>query len=85
MLTSKHQTGTRDACEAKLAWTRPGAAFHRYPRNRKRAIFGDAKYREDMKAKNLDKKFDAWQDITELLDLSIASWPGQEQKKVIRK
>jgi hypothetical protein len=35
-----------------------------------------------MKAKDLDKKFDAGEDITEFLDLSKATRPGQEQKRV---
>lgn len=35
-----------------------------------------------MKAKELDKKFDAGEDITEFLDLSEATRPGQEQKRV---
>jgi len=35
-----------------------------------------------MKAKNLDKKFDAGEDITRYLDLSKARRPGQEQKRV---
>jgi hypothetical protein len=35
-----------------------------------------------MKAKDLDKKFDAGEDITELLDFSKATRPGQEQKRV---
>ncbi len=35
-----------------------------------------------MKAKDLDKEFDAGQDITEFLDLSKAIRPGQEQKRV---
>ena len=35
-----------------------------------------------MKAKDLDKKFDADEDITEFLDLSKARRPGQEQKRV---
>ena len=35
-----------------------------------------------MKAKDLDKKFDAGEDITEFLDLSEATRPGQEQKRV---
>jgi hypothetical protein len=35
-----------------------------------------------MKAKDLDKKFDAGEDITEFLDLSKARRPGQEQKRV---
>ena len=35
-----------------------------------------------MKAKDLDKKFDAGEEITEFLDLSEATRPGQEQKRV---
>lgn len=35
-----------------------------------------------MKAKDLDKKFDSGEDITEFLDFSKASRPGQEQKRV---
>ena len=35
-----------------------------------------------MKAKDLDKEFDAGQDITEFLDLSKVRRPGQEQKRV---
>jgi macrodomain Ter protein organizer (MatP/YcbG family) len=35
-----------------------------------------------MKAKDLDKKFDAGEDITKHLDLSEARKPGQEQKRV---
>ena len=35
-----------------------------------------------MKAKDLDKKFDAGEDITKHLDLSEARRPGQEQKRV---
>ena len=35
-----------------------------------------------MKAKDLDKKFDAGEDITEFLDFSKATKPGQEQKRV---
>ena len=35
-----------------------------------------------MKAEELDKKFDAGEDITEFLDLSGATRPGQEQKRV---
>ena len=35
-----------------------------------------------MKAKDLDEKFDAGEDITEFLDLSAATRPGQEQKRV---
>jgi len=35
-----------------------------------------------MKAKDLDKKFDSGEDITEFLDLSNARRPGQEQKRV---
>ena len=35
-----------------------------------------------MKAKELDKKFDAGEDITEQLDLSKARRPGLEQKRV---
>ena len=34
-----------------------------------------------MKAEELDKKFDAGEDITEFLDLSEATRPGQEQKR----
>jgi hypothetical protein len=35
-----------------------------------------------MKAKDLDKKFDAGEDISEFLDLSKSKKPGQEQKRV---
>ena len=35
-----------------------------------------------MKAKDLDKKFDAGENITQSLDLSKARRPGQEQKRV---
>jgi len=35
-----------------------------------------------MKAKDLDKRFDAGEDITGFLDLSRATRPGQEQKRV---
>ena len=35
-----------------------------------------------MKAKDLDKKFDAGEDISEFLDISSAKRPGQEQKRV---
>ena len=35
-----------------------------------------------MKAKDLDKKFDSGEDITEFLDISNAKRPGQEQKRV---
>jgi hypothetical protein len=35
-----------------------------------------------MKAKELDKKFDAGENVTEFLDLSKATRPGQEQKRV---
>jgi hypothetical protein len=35
-----------------------------------------------MKAKDLDRKFDAGEDISEYLDLSQATRPGQEQKRV---
>ncbi len=35
-----------------------------------------------MKAKDLDKKFDTGEDITEFLDLSKARRPVQEQKRV---
>lgn len=35
-----------------------------------------------MKAKDLDKKFDSGQDISEHLDLSRARRPGFEQKRV---
>jgi len=35
-----------------------------------------------MKAEDLDKIFDAGEDITEFLDLSKARRPGQEQKRV---
>ena len=35
-----------------------------------------------MKAKELDKKFDAGQDITKFLDFSKATRSGQEQKRV---
>jgi len=35
-----------------------------------------------MKANNFDKKFDKGEDITKYLDLSRATKPGQEQKRV---
>jgi len=35
-----------------------------------------------MKAKDLDKKFDSGEDITEFLDTSNAKRPGQDQKRV---
>jgi hypothetical protein len=35
-----------------------------------------------MKAKDLDKKFDSGEDITEYLDLSRTKRPGQEQRRV---
>ncbi len=35
-----------------------------------------------MKAKELDKKFDRGEDITEFLDLSKAKRPGQDQRRV---
>ena len=35
-----------------------------------------------MKAKDLDKKFDSGEDITEFLDISNAKRPGQDQKRV---
>ena len=35
-----------------------------------------------MKAKDLDKKFDSGEDITEFLDMKNAKRPGQEQKRV---
>ncbi len=35
-----------------------------------------------MKAKDLDKKFDSAENITEFLDMSNARRPGQEQKRV---
>ena len=35
-----------------------------------------------MKAKDLDRKFDAGEDITRYLDLSKARRPGQEQRRV---
>ena len=35
-----------------------------------------------MKAKNLDKKFDSGEDITEFLDITNARRPGQDQKRV---
>ena len=35
-----------------------------------------------MKAKDLDKKFDAGKNIAQFLDLSKARRPGQEQKRV---
>ena len=35
-----------------------------------------------MKAKDLDSKFDAGENITEFLDLSKARRPGREQKRV---
>ncbi len=35
-----------------------------------------------MKAKDLDKKFDSGEDITEFLDISNAKRPGQNLKRV---
>ena len=35
-----------------------------------------------MKAKELDKKFDAGEDISELMDISKARRPRQDQKRV---
>ena len=35
-----------------------------------------------MKAKDLDKKFDSGENITEFLDFTNARRPGQEQKRV---
>ena len=35
-----------------------------------------------MKAKDLDKKFDSGEDITEFLDVSNAKRPGLDQKRV---
>ena len=35
-----------------------------------------------MKAKDLDKKFDSGEDVTEFLDFSKARRPGREQKRV---
>ena len=35
-----------------------------------------------MKARNFDKKFDAGEDISESLDLTGASRPNQQQKRV---
>jgi hypothetical protein len=35
-----------------------------------------------MKAKDLDKKFDSGEDISEFLDISNAKRPGQDQKRV---
>ena len=35
-----------------------------------------------MKASTFDKKFDSGEDITKYLDLSRATKPGQEQKRV---
>jgi hypothetical protein len=35
-----------------------------------------------MKAKDLDRRFDAGEDITECLDLAKAKRPGHEQKRV---
>jgi hypothetical protein len=35
-----------------------------------------------MKAKDLDKKFDSGENITEFLDISKAKRPGQDQKRV---
>ncbi|MBN2366929.1 MAG: CopG family transcriptional regulator [Calditrichaeota bacterium] len=35
-----------------------------------------------MKAKDLDKKFDSGEDITEFLDIPNAGRPGQDQKRV---
>ena len=35
-----------------------------------------------MKAKDLDKKFDSGEDITEFLDISNARRTGQDQKRV---
>jgi hypothetical protein len=35
-----------------------------------------------MKAREIDRKFDAGEDITEYYDLSKATRPGQQQKRV---
>lgn len=35
-----------------------------------------------MKAKDLDKKFDSGEDVTEFLDISNARRPDQDQKRV---
>jgi hypothetical protein len=35
-----------------------------------------------MKAKDLDRRFDAGEDVTEYLDLAKARRPGHEQKRV---
>lgn len=35
-----------------------------------------------MKAKDLDKKFDSGEDITEFLDIAKARRPGRDQKRV---
>jgi len=35
-----------------------------------------------MKAKDLDRKFDAGEDVTKALDLANARRPGQDQKRV---
>ena len=35
-----------------------------------------------MKAKDLDKKFNSGEDITEFLDISNSKRPGREQKRV---
>jgi len=35
-----------------------------------------------MRAKDLEKKFDAGEDITKYLDMTKAQRPGQEQKRV---
>ncbi len=35
-----------------------------------------------MKAKELDRKFDRGEDITKFLDLSKATRPGQEQRRI---
>ena len=35
-----------------------------------------------MKAKDLDKKFDSGEDITQFLDIPNARRPGQDQKRV---
>lgn len=35
-----------------------------------------------MKAKDLEKKFDAGEDLTKYLDMTRARRPGQEQKRV---
>jgi hypothetical protein len=57
-----------------LTWARGSGLFQPDDPEKRRLKY--------MKAKDLDRKFDAGEDITEFLDLSKARRPGQEQKRV---